>query len=294
MSGAKVISVLRLSGLTFGVLVCPLFAGFIPITILTPHFEFNRTPNISGMAFDAQPNPWILDGLSWQMERLDATDGSVLQTYSPVPDRLYNQSLAWSSQTDLFFTLNQNFLYSIDLSQDKRTVIAALPVMDSFAFTSLAFDPAGNLWVGVNDGIQSELWKIDTSSGAVSFVTPIYISGQLTALSIDSTGIFYAAVKPPYNYPGDIIYRFDPSSGQATSVAAAGAGVFSFIVSFGQQPGSERWYGVVEDRSSIPTYTFYFGEITGIPVTSIPEPGFRLLVGMAALLGIVYAPCRRT
>ena len=264
--------------------VCPAFAGFIPISQLTPFDPGDRTARISGLAFDGQSDPWIIDSLSWQMQRINAANGSVLETYSPQPAPQYNDSLAWSSQTGLFYTANQFHLYSIGLGS--RTILGPFPY---FNFASLAFDPAGNLWLGVDDNMTAELWRVDASSGQLTLVTSIAGGLQFTALAIDSSGGFYISVLD--NLGDSFIYKVDPTTGAATWITAGPPspvpGSAAFLVDFEQQPGSGRWFGI-EERRGPSGYTYYFGEITGMPATepvaAVPEPGSFAGVALTLLL----------
>ena len=266
-----------------GLSVSPAFGGFISISQLSPFNDGQRTPRISGLAFDGQQNPWIIDGLSWSMERLNALNGSVLETYSPQPDPQYNDSLAWSAQTGLFYTANQFYLYSMGLGS--RAIIGPFPL---FNFTSLAFDPGGNLWVGVDHNTSAELWRVNTSTAQLSFVTSIGVGTQLTALSIDSQGRFYIAA---YDSSANTssIYSVNPNTGTALWLTTALVGSNSdpnLVVDFEQQPGTGRWLAVTEQRSGSGD-SFSFGEITGIASDNVPEPSYLAPVGLG-LLFIIF------
>ena len=263
----------------------PAFGGVIVISQLTPFVDGQRTPRISGLAFDGHTNPWIIDGLSWSMERLDALNGSVLETYSPQPAPLYLDSLAWSAQTGLFYTANQNYLYSIGLGS--RTIIGSFPL---FNFTSLAFDPAGNLWVGVDHNTSAELWRVNTSTAQLSFVTSIAIRTQLTAMSIDQQGRFYVAA---YDSAGNTssIYSVNPGTGAAlllTTALVSSNNYPNLVVDFEQQPGTGRWLAVTEQRSDSGG-SFSFGEITGISSNNVPEPSYSFAVALALSLIVLRA-----
>lgn len=159
--------------------------GFTIISQLTPYASPPRTPRISGIAFDNQANPWVIDGLSWQMQRLNESTGAVLQTYTPTIPADYCESLTWSAANGDFYTGSQSEFYNININTGTCTTIGPFQL---FNFMELAFGPSGSLWLGVDDN-GPQLWSVNAATGVPTFdeaITGLAVNQQLHAFTIDS------------------------------------------------------------------------------------------------------------
>jgi hypothetical protein len=251
--------------------------GFRTICTLHPYNDGQRTPTITGIAFDDQANPWVLDGLSWQMQRLDKNAGTVLQTYTPTSTTSYNDSLAWAASNGAFYTnADRNSLYSMNINLDTRTHIGSSSQYQSFNFLDMAFDPSGRLWLAT-DRNRGELWSVNTATGVPTFeraITGLGVDQQLHALAIDTSGQFYVACSSSWPNGNDCIYNVNPQSG-ATSLLTywPDSTTGAFIDSFTIDPTTGRCFGIREVRSESP-YGYYFVELAGVS-----EPSAMALLG---------------
>jgi hypothetical protein len=258
-------------------------AGFITISQLHPYNPGGRTPFISGIAFDDQANPWVSDGWSWGMQRLDETSGAVLEIYAPTPAATSNNSLAWSPASGEFYTNYTSALYRINRQSNTRTVVGYS--MQSFNFSDLAFSPSGSLWQAT-DHNGGELWSVNTATSAETLVcgiTGLGINQQVHALAIDQQGQFFVATSA-YRYNGNVadnrIYGVDPQTGTASLVAQWDDDVGAYIQHMSIDPTTGRWYGIRQARGLSP-WGHYFVELT-----NVPEPATTTLLGVAAACGL--------
>lgn len=241
----------------------PAGAAFLDIVKLQPQTVGARSPRISGLAFDGGQYPWIIDGLSWQMTRLNTVDGSAIQAYAPAIPSYGNRSLAWNPDNGKFYTMaDQTYLAAIDIAAHTRVPIpGSVPL---FNFLSLAFDRAtGELWLGT-DRNGGELWSVNQQTGAATFQTAIIgLGGQLTSLAIDDNGSFFVSARIDTSLGVHAIYSIDPGTSVASFVTSSSTNGADHIVAFDIEPISRRWFAVLERRST--DNGFYFGELIGIP-----------------------------
>ena len=245
--------------------------GCITISALQPYDDHARTPRISGIEFDDQSHPWVIDGLTWQMRRLDKDTGAVMETYVPSPTTEYNHSLAWTPFDEGFYTMRGTSLYRIDIDSDTRTVVGRS--LGWFNFTSLAFHPEGTLWLAT-DHNGGELWSVDPATSAMTFQCAISgLQQQLHALTIDDNGEFFVAS----SYAQDNrIWRLDPESGDTSLLTNWTDDRGAFIVDMDIDPTTGRWFGIREARGETPR-GYYFVELVGVP-----EPSSTALLAAAA------------
>jgi hypothetical protein len=258
-----------------------LAGGFTTICKLSPYNDGIRTPFISGIAFDNQANPWVIDGLTWQMQRLDETSGAVLQTFSPTLPTTYNYSLAWSAASGDFYTTGDSMdLYRIGHSSGTTTDVGQMATW-VLGFPSFAFDPAGKLWMSDS---YSELASVNTNTGKLTFersITGLKLNQQTHALAIDGGGQFFVASSAS----GDnCIYRVNPQTGAASLVSEWTDDIASFINDFAFDPATGQCFGIREARNESP-YGYYFVQLTGVPE---PSTLALLLAGAAGLLGCAW------
>ncbi len=242
-------------------------AGFRTVAQLFPYDDGHRTPRFSGIAFDGSANPWVIDSLSWEMKQYDLDTGSVLNTYTPAPPSLYNDTLEWDPATRTFYTMNQFAFYAIDQAAHSRTTLGSFPY---FNWASLAMNPAtGVLWLGTDGGAAKDLWKVDRATGQLTYVRPINTSAYtLIAVAIDNAGNYFMAAQPGLWYSGpQAIYSLDPTTGNTQWVTDSTDQVQDLIKDCNFDPISGRCYAIQERRSVYP-WDYYLVEITGIP-----EPG---------------------
>jgi DNA-binding beta-propeller fold protein YncE len=263
-----------------GVLACILVAqaqavtgGYTTICRISPYQDSNHRSIISGIAFDNQPNPWVIDSSSWQMQRLDESNGATLQAYTPSPATMHNDSLAWLASNNSFYTANQNYLYRIDINNNTRTVIGP---MQYFNFMELAFDPAGKLWLAT-DMYGGQLWSIDTATSALTLehaITGLEVNQQVHALAIDNAGRFLVAS----SFEGDNrIYGLDPQTGATSLLTQWTDDSEAFINNMAVDPATGEWFGVRELRSEYP-FGYYFVRLVGVP-----EPSTILLFSISVI-----------
>jgi hypothetical protein len=258
-------------------------AGFVTISQLHPYDNHQRTPIISGIEFDNQSNPWVIDGWTWQMQRLDENNGAVLQTYTPTHPAYSNDSLAWSPINGAFYTAYSNYLYAIDMTADTCTRIGT-SMNSSFNFMDLAFDPSGKLWLAT-DRNGGELWSVNTATSVTTFersITGLAINQQVHALTIAADGRFFIASSSSNGIASDNrIYGVNPQTGAATLQANWSDVSSAFLDTMAIDPQTGRWFGIREARQESP-FGYYFVELV-----DVPEPMSAALLGAAAACALV-------
>jgi DNA-binding beta-propeller fold protein YncE len=256
-----------------------LHAGVITIGPLTPFSNGGPTPGIEGIAFDGTPNALVIDTLSWAVSRVSLQNAAVLSSTvsMPLPPDNYNDQLVFDHTTGNFYTIEDDTtLVKIAPGTFANSTVGSTGQF--FNFTSLAADPAGNLWIGT-DHNGGELWSVNKQTGLATFQTHINVPSnhQLTSLAIDEYGNFLIyALSNAFNLPNDLC-SVNPATG-ATAILAPGAtGVPVFADAMSYDPLTKSFYAVMEDRTS--SFTYSLARITGVP-----EPTSAILAAGAVLL----------
>ena len=245
------------------------------------------TSTVSGLTFDAQPGPLILEGRG-NIKRVSPTDASVLGTIL-LPAGFHRASLEYHSSSGDFFTTRrtiiapfgeQEALYRVSTA-GAETLIGGTG--GSFSFASLALDPQENLWALSGKDIYNPssfaltLYTLSKTTGAATFAATLSgVPGQAPALGIDEAGRFFVSTM-------DGIFGIDPITGAGTPVTSTGLPFLSHFSDLAFDDATDKWYGVEERRATSP-YTYYLREITGMP--AIPEPASLALIAAGAGLAL--------
>jgi hypothetical protein len=254
-------------------------AGAVVIGPLTPAPAVS--PSISGIVFDTNSNPLVLDQNAWTLQRIDKTTAAVLATSSSSPASSLNDELAYDSATGGYYTIrSRNTLTWIDPVTLNNTDVG--PLGGTFnGFNGLSEDPAGNLWFTEDQTGTSHLWMIDKGTGLASGARTIPGFVDVRTLMIASDGTFYGAGHAAFfDDGGEGIYRINPNTGVATFLTSTMPSGPQLLVSLAEDPISHRIYGVREDRNSSP-----FGYAL-VEVTGIPEPTFGCGTIIIAMMGL--------
>ena len=149
-------------------------------------------------------------------------------SFNPTADTLY----AVDNTTRQLGTINQ--------STGAFTSIATLTPDPgaAFAITGLTFDPvAGDAYLSATDGFTSMLFRINTTSAALTTVGPITGFPFIVDIAVDRLGQMFG-----HDVSADVLIRIDKATGTATLVGSTGMNA-----NFGQgmmyDPSDDTLYG---------------------------------------------------
>ena len=143
---------------------------------------------------------------------------------------------AWNPVTNRSYLIGNGYdgpceLWEVDVATGALTLIATITGDDGDTFNCDAFDiaPDGTAWVTMYDGGNSGvLAKLDLTDGTTS--EPVALTGLNSSLSWiviqPSTGVMFIGTFALE------LYTVDPSTGAATLVASADAGVTTYDAAF--------------------------------------------------------------
>ncbi len=148
---------------------------------------------------------------------------------------------------------------------------------DFFNFIGLGKDPAGNLWLGVDNG-GPQLWSIDKATGVGTLEKNLSLpaSHQVQRMMIDGDGRFILFIHNPSNGNG-YFAELDPNTASVTELNSVGSTRFNAI-SF--DPLTDAYYGITTTDMLV-------------RIANVPEPSGLVLLGLAGAALAVAERSRR-
>jgi hypothetical protein len=258
--------------------VCPANGALLEIAQLTPYPEPNVTPGITGIAFDTDPNPLILDRWAWTLARINRLSGATLSSQVSNPVSGYNTQLLFDPATGYYYTTTENTkLVRIDRAAGTHATVGNIGAF--FNYLALGIDPAGDLWLAGDRNNEGELWKVNKTTGVGTLQHTIDVGNpfrQITSFVIDSSGKFYVSARAPAPGQFENIYQVDPATGIGTFATSTGQNPFRALIAMTQDPLTHYFYAISEHRDVNP-YTYYYAQITDLPEPAVTATGFALL-----------------
>lgn len=173
---------------------------------------------------------------------LDASDGSLIRTttvdYPTVPGDTLNVATALEYVGPTLFAAfdragpetDAGWLGTLDPETGDTTLIGELAGMNAPA-GGLAYDGSSLYAVSSANSVNSELYRIDTTTGAATRIADVTLDGQpvmaMTALAIVDGAAYTKSNDTVGGTTTDTIYQIDLSTGELAAVATTSASLVS-------------------------------------------------------------------